>query len=925
MPITREFLGLTRPPLQMAADFLLDRYQGGDSVSMASAIAVVPGSRAGRRLLELLVAGAAQRSLPLEPPQIETVGDLPEQLYPPQKPFATRLTQQLAWVHVLQHAEPSALAPVLAAPPARDDRLSWMELGSLFVRQHAELAADSMDFGDVATRGGGVPGFGEEQRWAALRQLQQAYLRLLDELELWDVQTARLVAIDRRECRTDRELFVIGAVDMPVTLRQMLDQVAGQVTAFVFAPPEWADRFDAHGCLIPAAWAELPIPLDARQVHVVDGPAEQADRVARCLAAYEGRFRPDEITIGLADERITPHVERQLEQGQLAARSAAGFPLAQTAPYRLLAAVADYLSSGRYREFAALVRHPDVVEWIDRQGVAAGWLEQLDAYYAAHLQARLDAGWLGAASKYHLCRQVQQRITRWLEPLGGEARPLDQWSAPLRALLLEVYGDRWWNRDEARDRRGLQAFEKINAVWDEHREGPIPRRLMPACTAAEAVRLTLAELEPVKLGTPSDPQAIELLGWLELPWDDAPALIVTSFNEGHVPSSLNSDLFLPNALRQHLGLQDNARRYARDAYALSVVLATRAQVDLIVARRNSEGDPLAPSRLLFAADAETVAQRAWAFFQPPRPRHELPPLAGRLSAGREVSAFTVPRPGPLPTPLTALSVTAFRDYLACPYRFYLTHVLDLKEIHDAADELDGGAFGTLLHAVLKEFGLGPARDSTDPEELRATLLAALDRQVATGYGGRPLPAVRVQVEQLRVRLAAFARKQAEHAAAGWRIEHTEVPGPELQAVLDVDGQPLRLHGRIDRIDVHRQTGERIIFDYKSSDSGKTPDQVHRRSGRWVDLQLPLYRHLAKTLGIAAARLGYILLPKDTSRVAFCLAEWTEAELAEADEAACAVVRGLRAECFWPRTEPPPDYAERFAPICQDGVQEKDWT
>ena len=121
-------------------------------------------------------------------------------------------------------------------------------------------------------------------------------------------------------------------------------------------------------------------------------------------------------------------------------------------------------------------------------------------------------------------------------------------------------------------------------------------------------------METSRVAAPIDPAAIELLGWLELPWDDAPALVVTTFNEGCVPASINSDLFLPNALRVRLGLQDNARRYARDAYALSVLLATRERLDLIVARRNSEGDPLPPSRLLFATDAETLASRALAWF-----------------------------------------------------------------------------------------------------------------------------------------------------------------------------------------------------------------------------------------------------------------------------------------------------------------------
>ena len=89
---------------------------------------------------------------------------------------------------------------------------------------------------------------------------------------------------------------------------------------------------------------------------------------------------------------------------------------------------------------------------------------------------------------------------------------------------------------------------------------------------------------------------IELLGWLELPLDRAPALVATSFNEGCVPTSVNSDLFLPNALRQQLGLLDNRRRYARDAYALSVLLASRQELTLdcrpaVGGRRSADSQP----------------------------------------------------------------------------------------------------------------------------------------------------------------------------------------------------------------------------------------------------------------------------------------------------------------------------------------------
>jgi RecB family exonuclease len=295
-----------------------------------------------------------------------------------------------------------------------------------------------------------------------------------------------------------------------------------------------------------------------------------------------------------------------------------------------------------------------------------------------------------------------------------------------------------------------------------------------------------------------------------------------------------------------------------------------------------------------------------------------------LKPGGLEPGLVVPTPVPLGETIRELSVTAFREYLACPYRFYLRRVLKLQSSSDAAEELDGGLFGSLAHDVLRQFGLSRCRDSTDPAEVRQCLREMLERGTASQFGQHALASVQVQVEQLRLRLDAFAEKQAERAAAGWAIESIEGQGREhTDAVLDVDGKPMILRGRIDRIDVHRETGHRAILDYKSSDTAKTPEKAHQRGAEWTDLQLPLYRHLARSLGIEGpVQLGYVLLPKDVDKVGFCMAQWTDGDLAAADEVARQVVRDIRDELFWPPTDPPPDFSEEFAAICQDGVFEK---
>jgi RecB family exonuclease len=922
MPIQRVFLGWDRPPLAIAIDFFLNRFGSRDTLDLTCLILVVPGGRAGRRLQEMLVESAETRGLLLRPPKLVTVGQLPEELYPAKRPFAGDLVQQLAWVRALGQAGPQQLKLLSASVPDDDDLAGWLGLGAMLGRLHRELAAEALDFQKVAEYGATLDGFCEEPRWRMLASVQERYLRVLDGVDLWDRQTARLFAIEHRECHTEGPIVLVGTADMNRVQQRMLDQVAGQVTALVFAPEALADRFDAHGCLRPEAWQDVGIDLADRQIEIVGGPADQASAAIRAIAALEGRYAADQITIGVPDERLVPYLQQQLEEWDLPARHGAGTPIDQTEPYRLLAGVADYLEADDFRTLAALVRHPAVTDWLAAQKAHADWLTMLDRYWSEHLPHRLGPPWLGSLETGRRLRSLTAEIGRLTRDLSGGRRPLERWCEPILNLLVQVFGKVARDVRNPADRCVLTACRQLcDVLGDDQR---IPAELMPEVSAGEALGGVLLGGAGERSAPPPDPKAIELLGWLELPLDDAPALVVVAVNEGIVPSSLNADLFLPNHLRRVLGIEDNARRYARDAYAMSVICGSRERLRVIAGRRTSEGDPLVPSRLLFACDRPTMARRASAYFasvsseESGRTPHA--PREGVRHAERDEygSSLEVPRPRPLAEPVTSMRVTEFRDYLACPYRYYLRHRLRLERLADDAEELDGLGFGSLIHEVLRRFGGGPLAAATDTREIGGFLSQSLNEVLGECYGPKPLPAIRVQAEQLRARLAAFADWQAGWAAAGWRIEHVEWQPEEGQARLMVDGRPMFLRGRIDRVDVHPSEGRRVIFDYKSSNQPDSPEKTHRRQGQWVDLQLPLYRHLAAALGLdGPVGLAYIALPKDIRQVGPLWAEWTEADLADADAAAAEVVRKVRAEQFWPPASPPPAFFDDLAAICQD--------
>ncbi len=394
-----------------------------------------------------------------------------------------------------------------------------------------------------------------------------------------------------------------------------------------------------------------------------------------------------------------------------------------------------------------------------------------------------------------------------------------------------------------------------------------------------------------------------------------------------MPSSVSADLFLPNRLRKRLGVTDNDRRYARDAYALCTLLASRQEIVLVAGRRDDRGDPLLPSRLFFACDAEEAAERVKTFFEaetpPPLPML-IRPADSADATGTESQGLVVPRPIPLAAPVTSISVTAFKAYLECPYRFYLRHVLKLESVPHESEEMDPRAFGNLVHDTLKAFGHDGPLESTSPDEIAEFLRAAVEELSERQYGRFRLPSVSVQIEQARRRLEAFALWQAERTREGWTIAFVEASAGSEPVPLETgDGRTILLRGRIDRIDRHADRDEWALLDYKTGDAAKDPDKAHRKQGEWVDLQLPLYRHLAAKLGVEGnITLGYVTLPGDTGEVKHRMAAWSADDLIDADRKAKQIARDILDGRFWPPNIVPPQFPDGFEAICQDNVFER---
>jgi len=904
--VNREFLGWGAMPLERAAIWLVERF-GPD---MDGVLVALPGARGGRILGESIARRIGPR---LRPPRVVTAGLASDELLAVEGSPAGRLVRTLAWKEALAGLDAGSLSQIVARAPAREDLAGWMGLAEEVRGLFGEVAAEGLEFAEVAGNDVLAPLDGEQRRWQALAAAQAKMVALLEAAGFIDPHLGRLRAIRAEATRPVREVVLIAVSEMNELLRGALDLCQAPVTALVFAPTWRAEAFDRYGALIPEAWQSWETSLEAgAQWHVVDGPADQARQAARVIAGWGGQYAAEQISIGLADREVAPYLQAVMAEGGVTARDAAGTPLRRTRPALLLEAVARFLEGRRFADLAKLVRHPDFEAALCDVDERLQPVDLVDRYHNAHLPWRADGRWLADPDSQRDQRLATSMERLWragCDVLGSLLEEGEDTAAAMatkiRQLLQTVYGNRELDPAVEPDRVLISSLGRLGEALAELESLPAP--LAPAGRSAAAISLLLRavgddEVPPsaARYGEPT----LEMLGWLELALDDAPALVVTGFEDGRVPESIHGDAFLPNRLRRSLGIVDNQQRLARDLYASELLLQSRERVVFITGRRNAAGDPQVPSRIVFHCAESEVVPRVKRFLdgsKPGRARVEVSAGGGsalpRLDRDVEVES---------------ISITAFRRYLASPYQFYLESIAKLESLDDRARELDPMGFGSLAHDVLQRFGQDlEVRDECDAAKIGRFLTDALQTLGNRRFGSRPLPAVRLQLAQLAQRLRVFAAAQAERREQGWQIRETEWSPSAGYLPFDVDGTPIRITGRIDRIDYHPETERWAIWDYKTGDSAANPLTEHRRrDGTWIDLQLPMYYSLAvELLGDAVpAEIGFIALPREEKEIGFRgIDRWSrhanasetfEEAVDSALEAAREVVRRIRGGEFF---------------------------
>ncbi|MFP4673676.1 MAG: PD-(D/E)XK nuclease family protein [Opitutales bacterium] len=901
--------------------------QEDPATDLGDTVVLVPTVQSGRRLREALALALATKDGGLFPPQILTPDACLNEALAGHS-AAGEATLLAAWSVVLGKTDLTQYDFIFPIKPARST--GWqLSMARRLMHLRSELGEAGLDFAEAANRTAGTPH--EPERWRQLAELEALYLEELTAGGRHDPLHARRNAARQGRLPDGTQRVILAATPDPQPLvLEALENADAAVSLeiWTYGPPNEPNCFDNRGRPDASVWEERHLSLEALGAHLhnTEDPAATGELSARLLCEKT----PESITLGIADPELTPILSDALTRARIHHFDPGGEPLHLSGPGRLAALLCTCGDSADITTVRTLLQHPDFVRALRAETPQLPSQEKLlraiDEIFEDHLPPDLPALLYFAAKdpKQAGVHKALKQLQDMLAPLGGKDFP-----TALAQTLQRIYTHLSVQSEDQADNPHRERAALIRRQLENALENSGLHAKLPSDYPRNALRQAL---ENTRFHPPRPTEAHDLLGWLELLWNDAPHLVLAGLNEGRVPESVIGDAFLPETAREHLGLRTNPQRFARDAYLLAALAQRRrsphGRIDILVPRKAPDGSPLKPSRLLFQEGNDSLVTRARTLFTAP---------ATAISEAPRTRPWQLIAPQGLLLP-ERLSVSSLRTYLECPFRFFLRHILKMRPVDTKTRELSPAGFGNLIHDTLKILKGRRLDAQTDVKALDKELRNTAGEIFRRNFGHRPSFALRMQETALLARLESFCHSQIADCETNGGMD---ILNTEHDIELELEG--FTLTGRIDRID-RRADGRIELVDYKSGDTPVTPAKAHlsglarkeppehlppeakiRVNDKpycWTDLQLPLYA-LAQNErgGEQLPATAYFNLPKSLEKSG--LARWQDfdrEQLESARNCACAVLRQIKAGVFWP---PNPGIASRydeFAPLFPDGIE-----
>ena len=584
-----------------------------------------------------------------------------------------------------------------------------------------------------------------------------------------------------------------------------------------------------------------PLPESRPRLRVIGSPRFEdesiaaADQLVRWL--NEGRRN---IALVAHDRVVARRTRALLARAGAPVRDETGWKLSTTRAAAALMRWFDLLAGdGDTRALLDLLKSPFCLpalagrgagialleRQVRRDGISGGW-QRLRQLFSGQETATADDDDSAAAraAARHAARELVRRLAdeTVLWPRGHAQQPLEVWLERLDATLDHL-DMRSALAEDGAGQQLLAALAGLHALPQDETGAHATLSQGEFRAMLSALLESVAYKEP----TVSSVARITILPLNGARMRRFDGVVIVGCDDGQLPSTAAELMFFSNQMRRELSLEDREARFAQQARDLAEVLLNNDDVVMTFQRFGGRGEPKHVSGWIERLGACCAKAGA-------------PIEASAVPQVHETDAAPAGMPAPPAAPELVpqrWSAQAYNMLRRCPYQFFAGRMLGLAELEVVNDELEKRDIGNLLHRVLVRYHseLQALRDQ-DARPDTAAKLARLREITDHEFGavmaddGNAIGYYRRWCEVL----PSYIDWQDEREKQGWFWR-----GGELDASIDLpmpDGQPIRLAGRIDRLD-QKADGTHAVLDYKTQDAGRLRRKLAEVE---EDCQLPFY-------------------------------------------------------------------------------------
>ncbi|WP_299098340.1 PD-(D/E)XK nuclease family protein [uncultured Winogradskyella sp.] len=375
-------------------------------------------------------------------------------------------------------------------------------------------------------------------------------------------------------------------------------------------------------------------------------------------------------------------------------------------------------------------------------------------------------------------------------------------------LILKMKS--YYNDDKQKFSLELEYLYRFNTLFNQIKEVNNTYQYLNSIVALQSIYKELLSSETLDFkGEPLE--GLQIMGMLESRVLDFETVIISSVNEGILPSGKTNNSFIPFDVKTENNLPTFKEKDAVYTYHFYRLLQRAKNVYILY---NTEVDALKggeKSRFITQLDIEGIHDVQHKIVSPEVPivEQKLQEIIKTPAVIEQIKVLS--NKGYSPSSLT--------NYIRNPIDFYYDKILGIKEFDEVEENIAANTLGSVIHNSLEDF-YKPIEGSVLTLEhlkmFKSQVKAMVTKHFETLYnkGGFSTGKNLIIFEIAQRYITNFLNKEIESVKQGHEIKILSIEADEhIEIKIEGLDFPVKLRGKVDRVDSFN--GLTRVIDYKS--------------------------------------------------------------------------------------------------------------